>query len=491
MISPHIPFPWKPFLIRVVVPTILTIILFISGILFMIIPAIEKNSLERKREMIRELTNVAWNILAKLESDEHNGLLTREQAQRQAIEQISNMHYGQGDKGYFWINDMTPAMILHPYRTDLYNRNLSDYIDHDGNRVFVENVNIVKKHGSGFVQYRWQSYGNQNLVLHKISYIKGFAPWGWIIGTGSYIEDIKADIALLTDKVIQISLVILFIMTLLLCSIISISFQTHRRQKTVEAELRKTRSSLALSEKLASLGRLSAMVAHEINNPLSGILSYAKLSTRYLGQETITSETLASIRENLSFIATEAKRCGDIVKNLLLFAKRSTGEIKDAHVNEIIDLSAKVIDHSAKMKNIELVSELDCGDDYLQCDASAIQQIMVALIVNAIEASPQGRKIIIRTDYQDQEVVQIKVIDNGAGIPEDALPHIFDPFFSTKESNKSLGLGLSSVYGIVQHYRGTIDVVSNAGSGTEFTVTLPRVQKTLVTGQIADRSTRA
>ncbi|KAF0159767.1 MAG: two component system sensor protein [Syntrophaceae bacterium] len=491
MISPHIPFPWKPFLFRVVVPTILTIILFISGIMFMIIPAIEKSSLERKREMIRELTNLAWSILTKLEEEERAGLLTHERAKQMAIEQIRNMQYGQGDKGYFWINDMTPRMVLHPYRSDLYNRDLNDYVDYSGKRVFVRIVDIVKKNGSGFVQYRWQSYDDPNLVLHKISYVKGFSPWGWIIGTGSYIEDIKADIALLTDKIIGISLVILLIMTLLLCSIISISYQTHRRQKTDEAELKRARSTIALSEKLASLGRLSAMVAHEINNPLSGILSYAKLSTRYLGQETITSETLASVRENLSFIATEAKRCGEIVKDLLLFAKRLTGYLKDAHLNEIIDLSAKIIDHSAKMKDIELVSELDSGDDYLQCDASAIQQIMVALIVNAIEASPQGKKVIIRTDYQDRETVRIKVIDHGAGIPEDVLPHIFEPFFSTKESNKSLGLGLSAVYGIVQHYGGRIDVVSNAGSTTEFTVTLPRVQKVLLTGQIADRSRRA
>jgi signal transduction histidine kinase len=445
--------------------------------MFMIIPTIEKNSLERKREMIRELTTSAWNILAKLENDERLGRLTRKQAQDQAIDQIRNLHYGQQVKDYFWINDMTPMMVIHPYRTDLNGRDLNDYKDPDGKHVFIEFVNIVKQQGSGFVEYKWQSYDNQNLVLPKLSYVKGFAPWGWIIGTGIYIEDIKAEIETITNKVINIALGILLIMIFLLCSIISISYKTHKQQREAETELKKTQSSLALAEKLASLGRLSAMVAHEINNPLSGILSYAKLSNKYLGQEAINTETIASIRENLSFIALEAKRCGDIVKNLLLFAKRSMGEVKEIGMNEIINVSIKVIDHSAKMKDLELKAELDGGNDLIQCDAGALQQILVAMIVNAIEASSKGGKIIIRTDYRDKAAIRLKITDFGEGIPKDVLPHIFDPFFSTKESNKSLGLGLSAVYGIIQRHAGTITVDSTPGSGTEFTITLPRTQK--------------
>ncbi|MDP2855402.1 MAG: cache domain-containing protein [Smithellaceae bacterium] len=478
IVSYYISFPWKSFLVRVVLPTVLTVVLFISAIIFLIVPTIEKNSLDRKREMIRELTHSAWNILAKLENDERQGLLTRKQAQSQAIDQISNLHYGQSEKDYFWINDMNHRIVIHPFRKDLIGSDLSDYKDPDGKRVFVDIVNIVKEKGSGYLEYQWQSYGNVDLVLPKISYVKGFTPWSWIVGTGIYIEDVKSEMQELTAKVVKISLVILLLMLLLLGSIISQSYQTHKKQREAEDELKKTQSSLFLSEKLASLGRLSAMVAHEINNPLSGILSYAKLSTRYLGQETISAETIASTRENLSFIALEAKRCGDIVKNLLLFAKRSMGEVKEAHMNEIIDVSAKVIDHSARMKELDLISELDSGDDLIECDAGAIQQILVALIVNAMEASPKGQKIIIRTEYQDKATLRFKIIDFGAGIPRDVLPYIFDPFFSTKEcDSKSLGLGLSAVYGIVQHHKGTITVDSVVGRGTEFTITLPRTQK--------------
>ena len=401
---------------RIILPTILTIALFILALFMFIIPTIQKNSLDRKREMIRELTNSAWNILAKLDNDVRLGVLTREQAQKQAIDQIRSLHYGQEMKDYFWINDMQPRMVIHPYRTDLNGRDLSDYQDPNGKRVFVEFVNVVKKDGFGYVDYLWQDRDNKNLVVPKISYVKGFAPWGWIIGTGIYIDDVQAEIALLIRSVMRISGVILLLMLLLLASIIRQSYRTQKQLWVEEEELKKTQASLAFAEKMASLGKLSAMVAHEINNPLSGILSYAKLSSRYLSKATGDTETAAEINKNLSFIAAEAKRCGDIVKNLLQFAKRASGEVKETHLNEIVDVSMQVIDHSVKMKNLELKKQLGQGDDLIQCDAGAIQQILIAMIVNSIESSSPGGTIIARTDYHDAACVRIALKDFGAGI---------------------------------------------------------------------------
>jgi two-component system NtrC family sensor kinase len=216
------------------------------------------------------------------------------------------------------------------------------------------------------------------------------------------------------------------------------------------------------------------MVAHEINNPLSGILSYAKVSSRYLGQEKIDSGILESVKQNLLFISTETKRCGDIVKNLLLFARRTSGEFHEEHLNKIIDNSVQVIDHSLKMKELTLVKELDQENDLFQCDAGGIQQVLVALIVNSIEATSRGGKITIKTDCRtEKDRIQIMVMDDGKGIPEDVLPPIFEPFVSTKV--KSTGLGLSVVYGIVQQHAGVIDVESKVNQGTTFTIVLPRV----------------
>jgi len=153
--------------------------------------------------------------------------------------------------------------------------------------------------------------------------------------------------------------------------------------------------------------------------------------------------------------------------------------LKEAHLNEIVDVSMKVIDHSVRMKNLELRKELDPGDDVIQCDPGAIQQILIAMIVNSIESSPPEGVIIVSTDCHDPACVRIMLKDFGAGIAPDMLPHIFEPFFSTKESNKSLGLGLSVVYGIVQRHGGTIRVDSHVNAGTEFVITLPRTQQTV------------
>ena len=252
------------------------------------------------------------------------------------------------------------------------------------------------------------------------------------------------------------------------------SSQLENRVKEKSKELEKTQSQLIRAEKMAAMGELSAMVAHEINNPLSGILSYAKVSSRYLGQENIDSGILESVKQNLLFISTETKRCGDIVKNLLLFSRRTSGEFHEEHLNKIIDNSVQVIDHSLKMKELTLVKELDQENDLIQCDAGGIQQILVALVVNSIEATSRGGKITIKTDCRtEKDRIRIMVMDDGKGIPEDVLPHIFEPFISTKV--KSTGLGLSVVYGIVQQHAGVIDVESKVDQGTTFTIVLPRV----------------
>jgi two-component system NtrC family sensor kinase len=206
----------------------------------------------------------------------------------------------------------------------------------------------------------------------------------------------------------------------------------------------------------------------------SDLLSYAKLSNRFLEKQDIDNQALETVRNNLAIISSETKRCGDIVKNLLQFARQTHGSVERVHLNDIVKLSARIIEHSARMKEIELKTELAPGDDHVECDPGAIQQILVALIVNSVESSPKGERVIIRTYLLDQKQVKFKVIDYGHGIDKKDLPFIFDPFFSTKNSSTSLGLGLSAVYGIVQRHSGSLDVKSTPGRGTQFTVTLPR-----------------
>ena len=267
---------WKTFLVRIILPTMLTMTLFLAAIFLYIIPTIENNSLERKREMIRELTNSAWNILAKFEYDEQKGILSREDAQKQAVEQIRNLHYGQQMKDYFWINDMHPRMVIHPYRTDLNGNDLTDYKDPDGKRVFVEFVDIVRRNGSGYLQYMWQWKDDETRIVPKVSYVKGFIPWGWVIGTGIYIEDIKAEIALITNSIIKISLVILFVMAILLTTIIQQNYRTEKQRLAAEEAMRESEEKYRILVESATEGMLMALGGRYIysNSIISDQLEY-------------------------------------------------------------------------------------------------------------------------------------------------------------------------------------------------------------------------
>lgn len=267
---------WQSFAVRIVFPTILTVILFLTSIFSIVIPAIEKNSLDRKREMIRELTNSAWNILAQIEHKEQRGLLTRAEAQQEAIEQIRNLHYGEQMKDYFWINDMHPRMVVHPYRPDLDGGNLSDYRDSDGKRIFVEMVNVVKASGSGYVYYMWQWKDDQERIAPKISYVKGFSPWEWIIGTGVYIEDVKAEIRQISNNIIYISLFIFLIMSFMLTTIIFQSYRTEQFRRLAEEAMRESEEKYRTLVESATEGMLMALEGKYMyaNQTIANLLEY-------------------------------------------------------------------------------------------------------------------------------------------------------------------------------------------------------------------------
>jgi PAS domain S-box-containing protein len=206
----------RRFWVGIVSPAVLTIALFLAAIFAVLVPALERTMMERKREMIRELTNSAWSFLAELELQERTGELTREKAQRTALLRVKDLRYGREGKDYFWITDMRPKMIMHPYREELNDQDLTEYRDPKGKALFVEFVHCVKEQGAGYAAYDWQWKDDSTRIVPKLSYVKGFAPWGWIIGTGVYLDDVEAEIAAVTRSVGQISLGIALLVALLL-----------------------------------------------------------------------------------------------------------------------------------------------------------------------------------------------------------------------------------------------------------------------------------
>jgi two-component system NtrC family sensor kinase len=243
------------------------------------------------------------------------------------------------------------------------------------------------------------------------------------------------------------------------------------RQKT--EELRRAQANLIQVEKMVSLGTLAATVAHELNNPLEGILTYAKLIRKRLENPDLSSEQRDEIRSELALIAAESSRCGAIVKNLLLFSRRKVGEFKAHSMRGLIEQSLKLIDHHLKMHSISLETEFAEHLPPVSCDAEQIEQALVAMAINAVEAMPQGGTLRIAAANSSQAEIAVTIADSGIGIRDEDLPHIFEPFFTTKREGKGTGLGLAVVYGIIERHGGTISVSSAANRGTTFTMTLP------------------
>jgi two-component system, NtrC family, sensor kinase len=248
-------------------------------------------------------------------------------------------------------------------------------------------------------------------------------------------------------------------------------------------DLGRAQRQLLHMEKMASLGKLSATVAHELNNPLAGILSYARLVERELGRGDRSLAERDELIGYLSLVRQEAARCGQIVQSLLIFAKGSAPRMAEHHVHDIVERCLMLVRHQVERAGIQVEWQPLSGDDTLTCDGDRIQQALLALLVNAVEAMPDGGVLRLCVDERPPlhpngpRSMAVVIADTGPGIPPAVLPHIFEPFFTTKEEGRGLGLGLSVAYGIVEQHLGQIHVESS-GAGTTFTIVLPREQAT-------------
>ncbi len=242
------------------------------------------------------------------------------------------------------------------------------------------------------------------------------------------------------------------------------------REKT--KELNKVNEQIVQIEKMASLGKLSATVAHELNNPLEGILTYSKLIAKRLRKSEAVSEVAQSL-EDMDLIIREVQRCGNIVKNLLLFSKKQVAEIGLVPIQGIVDRAVQLMQHHFKISNVEFSVEISDPDATLMCDENQIQQALIALFVNAVEAMPGGGKLTLKVARSPAGDLNLEVADTGMGIAPEDIPHVFEPFFTTKTEGKGVGLGLSIVYGIIERHGGSVWVESEVGKGTAFHLTFP------------------
>ena len=195
----------------------------------------------QKKQMIKELTQSAWSILESFEERVTSGYLNKEEAQKEAIELIKMLRYGEESKDYFWVTDLTPRMIAHPYRPDLNGSELNDYTDPNGKKLFVESAALVKSEGEGFVDYYWQWKDDASRIVPKVSFVKGFAPWGWVIGTGIYMNDVDQEISRLERSLILVSLIIIVFVTLSLVYILRTGLLLEGKRQKAVSDLEESR----------------------------------------------------------------------------------------------------------------------------------------------------------------------------------------------------------------------------------------------------------
>jgi PAS domain S-box-containing protein len=361
----------KKFYLRIILPAIMAILLFILTIFFILIPRYQQNIMNGKREMIKELTNSAWSILSKYEQDAQAGIITKEEAQKISISRIEYMRYGLDDKDYFWITDMKPSMVMHPFRTDLNGKDLRDFTDPHGKRLFVEFVETVKKSENGYVDYMWQWKDDSLHIVPKLSYVELFKPWGWVIGTGIYVEDVKKEISALTNRMLWISIGISIIIAFLLLYIFRQSLKIERKRLGAENDLHEAKEKFRTLVEAATEGLImvidgkisfsnsliSKMTGYQTTELLN--LSLNEIVSKSNNEDIIEAFSKNKVKEG-QFELNLNRKNGGVVESLIT---SSTTVFSGKEVNILIvkDIS---IDKSLNVTSFDyqkLINTLDIG----------------------------------------------------------------------------------------------------------------------------------
>lgn len=306
-----------------------------------------------KREMIKELTNAAWSILVKYENEEKIGLLTREEAQNIAISRIQYLRYGDEGKDYFWITDMVPNMVIHPYRPDLNGKNLSNFSDPHGKKLFVEFVKTVEKSKHGYVDYMWQWKDDSLHIVPKLSYVQLFEPWKWVIGTGIYIEDVKKEIKALTNKLLWISIGITALIAFLLFYISRNSLKIEFKRVEAEKKLQESKNKYKTLVEAATEGLIML-----IDGKITFLNSFIVKITGYENSEMINRSFNELISGNNNKILFElfSKAIIDEGQYEVNLNKKKGGYTETL-------ITASIADFSGKAVNILIIKSISNNKD--------------------------------------------------------------------------------------------------------------------------------
>jgi PAS domain S-box-containing protein len=348
---------------KVLFPTIITIGLFIIALFWVIIPQFENIILDRKREMLRELTYSAASMISSWNRLEVSGELSRSQAQESAVNQIKTLRYGEELKDYFWITDLHPVMLTHPYRPDLNGKDLTNIYDSHNKKLFVEMVDVVNREGEGFVDYMWQWKDDSTRIVSKLSYVKLFEPWGWVIGTGIYIEDVREEIAQIERNIITISILITILSSVFLFYTAYQNYNSERRRRIAEAELNESRERYKMLVEASGEGLIMILDNQQVffNKAVYALLGYDDTEA-----ELKLPEIFRSLPESKYFDFNNLHRKGNSDETEQLEAElvKKNGEIIDAF---LVISPIKFLDNNGvvvSVKDISRHKEIEEALDY-------------------------------------------------------------------------------------------------------------------------------
>ncbi len=375
------------------------ITLFVITIFLYFIPKVEKDLVGQKRVKLKEIVDGGISILKTIDNEYRNGIITLEEAQSRAVKIFKNFRYGPEGKDYIWINDFHPKMIMHPWVTELDGTDLSDYKDPTGKRLFVAFVDVCKKDGKGFVDYLWQWKDQKDKIVPKISYVEAFKPWGWIIGTGIYIEDVKEEIWSLQKNLIIVFLVIIFVMFFFFLIVARAISRPIKRIKDFADNLARgdftERIDLDQKDEVGLLGKslneATSNIEKMISNVIYSVQSLAQavqqisggnqnLSQRSSEQASSLEEIASTLEEATATIkqnAENSKEANKISDNASKLADEGNTIVTDAvtSINEMRDSSKKIGDI------ISVINEIAFQTNLLALNAA----------VEAARAGEQGR----------------------------------------------------------------------------------------------------